>query len=43
MADHALSRRLRGILALADLKGEFGPGSKVLVTVRDGELAFARG
>jgi ATP-dependent Clp protease ATP-binding subunit ClpB len=39
----AIQQQLENPLAQRILKGEFGPGSKVRVTVKDGELAFARG
>ena len=39
----AIQQQLENPLAQRILRGEFGPGSKVRVTVKDGELAFARG
>jgi ATP-dependent Clp protease ATP-binding subunit ClpB len=39
----AIQQQLENPLAQRILKGEFGPGSKVRVTVKDGELTFARG
>jgi len=39
----AIQQQLENPLAQRILRGEFGPGSKVRVTVKDGELAFSRG
>ncbi len=39
----AIQQQLENPLAQRILKGEFGPGSKVRVTVKDGELAFQEG
>jgi ATP-dependent Clp protease ATP-binding subunit ClpB len=39
----AIQQQLENPLAQRILRGEFGPRSKVRVTVQDGELAFARG
>lgn len=39
----AIQQQLENPLAQRILKGEFGPGSKVRVTVKAGELSFARG
>lgn len=39
----AIQQELENPLAQRILRGEFGPGSKVRVTVKDGELSFARG
>jgi ATP-dependent Clp protease ATP-binding subunit ClpB len=39
----AIQQQLENPLAQRILRGEFGPGSRVRVTVQSGELAFARG
>jgi ATP-dependent Clp protease ATP-binding subunit ClpB len=39
----AIQQQLENPLAQRILRGEFGPGARVLVTARDGELAFAKG
>ncbi|HEY8538032.1 MAG TPA: ATP-dependent chaperone ClpB [Steroidobacteraceae bacterium] len=39
----AIQQRLENPLAQRILKGEFGPGSKVRIGVRDGQLDFLRG
>jgi ATP-dependent Clp protease ATP-binding subunit ClpB len=36
----AIQHQLENPLAQAILRGEFGPGDRILVTVRDGQLAF---
>jgi ATP-dependent Clp protease ATP-binding subunit ClpB len=38
----AIQHQLENPLAQAILRGEFGPGEKILVTVRDGRLAFEK-
>jgi len=39
----AIQQQLENPLAQRILRGEFGPGSRVRVSVQGGELAFARG
>jgi ATP-dependent Clp protease ATP-binding subunit ClpB len=39
----AIQQQLENPLAQRILRGEFGPGSKVRVTAKEGELAFAKG
>ena len=39
----AIQQQLENPLAQRILRGEFGPGARVLVSVKDGEMAFQRG
>jgi ATP-dependent Clp protease ATP-binding subunit ClpB len=39
----AIQQQLENPLAQAILRGDFAPGDRILVTARDGRLAFEKG